>query len=267
MWGQSGRWLMANQRATARWCQAVHPEKRVEMGPRTLSAAVQHQMTELHGLIVQGRVKELWFESSSTGAFALVALAGLCAEAKLALPGVLHTVQGPDGAVVSELNAAEHLHKALTTLWQAMISDSTNALRALANTDAGPWSRLAMRLHLSQLPSRVDGLCIPQRLALHRPDQALGQVLRALGGPAGPGATWFDLTELIVQMTRGRSPLLRLSAEPKARFWERRLLLLPRGEAVLQAKDVWRGPRRWIGGLRYAPGDRDALYAEDLGEG
>lgn len=164
--------------------------------------------------------------------------------------------------------------------WTALQASSPTALAEIAASPDAALPNLpgALRRHLQELPSTVNGLGLTEQLILESLDEGArpaGHIFRALLRDKEPRPWLGDLMFWFIlrSMTRVKDPVFEVTAQnghpgtaddPLAgeRDWlsphaPRELAITDLGRAVLAGRTDWLSlgpPDRWLGGIKVTPG-------------
>ena len=147
--------------------------------------------------------------------------------------------------------------------WAALTSADPRALVPIARTRSPALPHLgpAVRRHLQELPSSVNGLGLTQSLLLQilvRGPASVGDVWRVSQGELEPmpflGDTMF--LQILDDMGRAHPAVYERSVLDPERPFSDRLAMTPTGRDVLQGVTDWlslQPPLRWLGGVQIDP--------------
>jgi hypothetical protein len=150
-----------------------------------------------------------------------------------------------------------------TDAWEALTADDPRALAALARigTPSLPDLAPALRRHLQELPSLVNGLSLTEALTLQmlsEQSMTIGQLFGTLHAEREPlpflGDTLY--LHIVNQMGRAATPVFDRDPGEPAKPFSDRLEITPTGRSVLSGAIDWlslQPPVRWWGGVRIDP--------------
>jgi hypothetical protein len=147
--------------------------------------------------------------------------------------------------------------------WAALTSADPRALAAIARTrtPALPHLGPAVRRHLQELPSAVNGLSLTESLLLQilaSGPASVNDLWRVSQGELEPMPFLGDMAFLHIlnQMGRARRAVYERSVLDPERPFRDRLAITQTGREVLQGVTDWLSlhpPVRWLGGVRIDP--------------